>query len=68
MNIEKRLDINARNASEVVSDIYENPADFKDIDIKEFNDALQAKSIASWAVVKQIENSHGSAKKIIDSI
>lgn len=51
---------------------YLNDADFftqltpENIEI--FNNAYQKKEIASWALITDLKSSHGSIKKILDTI
>ena len=67
MNIEQRLDRQAKLAKDHYNEFLTDPNRFLE-DQEAFQQAYQVNAVSHWAVLKKLESSHQVAKRIIDSI
>ena len=67
MDIQKRLEVQARDARKDYNEFFLNPRKFLEQQA-EFYEAYKKHSVAQWAVGTKLSSSHEVAKKIIDSI
>lgn len=70
MNLERNLELNAQIAKDNANEYLEDPEMFSDddFDVQAFNDAMNQKSVAEWAVGMQVKSSYTTAKKILDTV
>ena len=70
MNLERQLDLNMSVSKDAAYEYLDNPEAMMadDFDAREFQEAMNQKSVAEWAVNLQLKNSYTTAKKILDTI